>query len=96
LKVLLTGGNGFLGNIIKQTIITNCETFTLGRSNSDYCADLSLNFRIKFIQKFNLVIHIAGKAHQTPKSDMDAQEFYKINFQGTANLLNALESLHPH
>jgi nucleoside-diphosphate-sugar epimerase len=95
LKVLITGGNGFLGRIIKKTIINNCEAFTLGRNNSHYCVDLSLNDRIEFTEKFNLVIHCAGKAHQVPKSHEEVDELYRVNVRGTANLLKALEKPSP-
>jgi nucleoside-diphosphate-sugar epimerase len=71
--------------------MSNCEVFTLGRNNSHYCVDLSLNDRIEFNEKFNLVIHCAGKAHQVSKSNGEVDDFYRVNVQGTANLLKALE-----
>lgn len=76
-------------------MITNCETFTLGRNDSNFCVDLSLNNKIELIEKFDTVIHAAGKAHQIPKSEKQVQEFYQDNVQGTANLLKALESPLP-
>lgn len=92
MKVLITGGNGFLGKIIKQTMINDCEIFTLGRNDSNYCVDLSLNYSLKFIEKFHLVIHCAGKAHLVPKNEAEVKEFYNSNVTGTANLLKLLET----
>jgi len=89
---LLTGGNGFLGRIIKDTIKSNCEIFTLGRINSNFCVDLSCCNEIKFIENFKLVIHLAGKAHEVSKRFSENQEFFDVNVKGTYNLLKGLES----
>ncbi len=95
MKVLITGGNGFLGRIIKQIIINDCEIFTLGRNDSNYCVDLSLN-HIEFIEKFNVVIHCAGMAHVTPQTENETRSFFCINVNGTKNLLKSLENLKPN
>ncbi len=90
MKVLLTGSNGFLGNIIYQKIQATCIVSTLGRRNSDYCVDLGSGERINFKEKFELVIHFAGKAHNTPKTNEDEKEFFNINVKGTKHLLDSL------
>jgi len=86
--VLLTGASGFLGKIIYKEFSPNI--ITLGRSSiSDICSDLSTG--IPVLRKFDLVIHVAGKAHSVPKTDLEKQQFYDINVGGTLNLLKGLE-----
>ena len=92
MKVLITGSNGFLGNIIKQRLKSSCDVNTLGRQNSDYCVDLSSRYSIKFTQKFDLVVHAAGKAHIIPKTSIDNDSFFNINVMGTRYLLESLKS----
>lgn len=90
MKILITGSNGFLGNIINQNLQSKFDVTTLGRQNSDYCVDLSSEKRINFITKFDLVIHAAGKAHVLPKTKEDEDSFFKINVEGTKHLLESL------
>lgn len=90
MKILLTGANGFLGKIIYQTLINSGEVLTLGRSISDYNVDLSLEKIINFSQKFDIVIHAAGKAHVLSKEFDEESSFIKTNVVGTKNLLESL------
>lgn len=92
MKVLITGSNGFLGNIINQKLKSSCDVNTLGRQNSDYCIDLSSGDSIKFTQKFDLVIHAAGKAHIIPKTSIENDSFFNVNVKGTKCLLESLKS----
>lgn len=86
--VLVTGASGFLGRIICQKFTSNIKT--LGRASfSDICSDLSKEIPKLF--KFDLVIHAAGKAHSVPKSDIEKNQFYAVNVDGTVNLLKGLE-----
>ena len=95
MKVLITGSNGFLGNIINQKLKFNCDVNTLGRKNSDFCVDLSSANSINFTKQFDLIIHVAGKAHSIPKTQEEIISFNKVNFIGTKNLLNGLGSNLP-
>ena len=94
MTILLTGSTGFFGNILYRALKQIAEVGTLGRDKTTYLADLSKEIPT-ISQSYDLVIHAAGKAHQTPKSPEEAEEFYKVNVQGTANLLKALESPRP-
>lgn len=90
---LLTGFNGFLGSFIEEFILSNSiyELTRIGRSHrADIICDI-VNEVPKFIQRYDVVIHAAGKAHQIPKNEEEADEFYKVNVLGTTNLLKALE-----
>lgn len=90
MKVLITGANGFLGKVIYKKLITNYYISTLARKNSDYCVDLGSEERINFKEKFELVIHFAGKAHNTPKTKLEKKAFFNINVKGTKQLLDSL------
>ena len=87
---LLTGGTGFLGNFILKKISENNIIVTLSRKIGQYsiCLDQKVP---SFSNKFDLVIHAAGKAHSVPKTSLDKQAFFDVNFKGTQNLLKGLE-----
>ena len=86
-KALLTGGSGFLGRVILATI-TDWEITTLARTNADINTDI-IN-TIPILPIIDVVIHCAGKAHLVPKTDVEKQDFFNVNVQGTQNLLGAL------
>ena len=93
MKVLITGGNGFLGRyFLKHWKSLAHEVFVLGRrENSDINCDIKNT--IPFIkQDLDYVIHIAGKAHSIPKSKKEEEDFYNVNVRGTSNLLKGIEN----
>ena len=90
MKILLTGSNGFLGNYILKYLRQNHELFTLNRSKSFYNIDLT-DENFDFNNSFDCVIHCSGLAHFIPKTTIENQSFFYINFIGTKNLLNGLE-----
>jgi len=87
---LVTGANGFLGQIVVRQLEQPYET--LSRSDATYCFDLA-----KEIPELNeapdAVLHIAGKAHSVPKTEREAQAFFDVNLRGTQNLVKGLERL---
>jgi len=94
-NILLTGASGFLGQYIKSAYERRGENVhTLGRNKIDNfkmdLADGIINFKN---QTFEVVVHCAGKAHFVPKTQQEKIEFYKVNVNGTKNLLKSLESL---
>jgi nucleoside-diphosphate-sugar epimerase len=89
MKILVTGGNGFLGSFICKELSISNEVFTLSRSNSNYNFNLDLETPI-LSQKFDIVIHAAGKAHLVPLNDFDRNNFFLSNINGTENLLESL------
>ena len=95
MKILLTGASGFLGShLLNAFKANNDEIITLGRSIKDSInADITSSFELK--QSFDLVIHVAGKAHSIPKTENEAAEFFAVNVEGTRNLLNALTTNTP-
>jgi nucleoside-diphosphate-sugar epimerase len=89
-KVLLTGSNGFLGNIISCSIFPSFDIFTLGRSKCFINCDLSNS--VPLLPLVEIIIHVAGKAHTTPKNLDEKQTFFDVNSKGTKNLLLGLEN----
>lgn len=86
--ILLTGASGFLGKVLYQKI--DHSITTLGRTQllgSHISNDLQSIFTLPY---FHTVIHNAGKAHMVPKTEEEKEDFYKVNFHGTENLLKSL------
>jgi nucleoside-diphosphate-sugar epimerase len=93
MKILVTGGNGYLGTLICNKLSSTNEIYTLSRSNSNY--NYNLDFEIpEFNQNFDIVIHAAGKAHSIPLNDNESKKFFLTNVIGTNNLLDALFKSH--
>jgi nucleoside-diphosphate-sugar epimerase len=91
MKILLTGSNGFLGNILFNYLVINNTIFTLNRKNSDFNCDISEKVP-HFNQEFDLVIHAAGKAHFKPKNREEGVLFEKVNVDGLKNLIKGFNN----
>ena len=93
LKYLLTGATGFLGSVIKDTIESaDGKVDSLGRSkNNNISIDLAKEIP-SLSTSYDIVIHCAGKAHSQPRTEIEKQEFFEVNFQATINLCLALEA----
>lgn len=88
---MLTGASGFLGSIIRNNLAVSANIFSVGRSGeSDLPCDISKTVPI-FQQRFDYVVHAAGKAHAVPKTQEEADSFFAVNLEGTKNLLLGLE-----
>jgi nucleoside-diphosphate-sugar epimerase len=92
MNILLTGANGFLGKSIVKEIFENHILKCLSRTSGDYQVLLE-NDIPNFQQKFDLVIHAAGKAHSVPKTEAEKRKFHDVNVVGTQNLLKGLEEV---
>lgn len=92
--MLFTGATGFIGrNILPLLRDEYGHVATLGKtSGNDIIADLSTAVPT-LPQRYEIVVHAAGKAHFTPKTKEDEQLFYSVNFDGTRNLCHALEKV---
>ena len=44
-------------------------------------------------ERYDVVLHAAGKAHSVPRSEVERQAFFDVNLQGTKNLCAALEKV---
>ena len=97
-RILLTGASGFLGKEIFDFFINKkYSIYTLGRANcNNLVCDLSREVpKISSEEKFDTVVHVAGKAHIVPKTETERQAFFDVNHNGTLNLLKALKSNLP-
>ena len=94
-KVLVTGAFGFLGEYLIKYLNNQFKISTL--DNKDRATIISdITKPIPFlVDKFDLVIHVAGKAHSIPKTEGEKKSFYNVNLQGTINLCKALDNNLP-
>lgn len=93
MDILVTGGNGFLGNHIVQYLRNESHSVhTLGRTDK---ADIVCSIDEQLPQfshpRYDVIIHAAGKAHTIPRSAEESEAFFKVNLNGTSNLCKALE-----
>lgn len=91
MEIVVTGANGFLGKHIVKALGNDNAIKCLSRTNGDFKVSLE-NEIPNFEQKFDLVIHVAGKAHSVPKTESEKQSFFDVNVKGTENLLKGLEN----
>ena len=103
MKVLITGASGFIGSfIVEESLRRGMETWAAIRPSSS--KEFLSDERIRFIEldlsneetlkkqlantTFDYVIHAAGATKCINKDD-----FFKVNTEGTKNLVNALIAL---
>lgn len=90
-NILFTGASGFLGNNIVPILSKKYCIDSIGLSENDtYNINLTQTAP-KFLKNYDIVIHAAGKAHFTPKTEQDIKLFFDVNLHGTKNLCSALE-----
>jgi nucleoside-diphosphate-sugar epimerase len=90
-SLLFTGASGFLGYNINLLLSKSFDVVTMGLADID-------NYKVNLVdevpvlnERYNVVLHAAGKAHSVPKSDSEIKSFFDVNLQGTINLCNALQ-----
>lgn len=90
-KLLFTGASGFLGRNIKPILSERYDVATVGiAEDDDYRVDMSATSP-RLAERYDVVLHAAGKAHVYPKTADEVKSFYDVNVQGTINLCRALE-----
>lgn len=92
-KLLFTGGTGFLGQNVMPLLQKEYEVTTCGITSDDM---IQTNLAVsvpKLIERYDVVLHAAGKAHVVPKTEEEKRLFFDINYQGTVNLCKALENV---
>ena len=90
-NIIITGASGFLGkHVVQELTRLQYNIDTIGRSNTSTIeADISKEVS-PLSKQYDLVVHVAGKAHVIPKTKAEKKEFYDVNLKGTKNLLKAL------
>ncbi len=99
MNVLLTGASGFLGRQIYARIKLEHSVTTLGRtpfhgsltSGQHVVCDLARDVPALPNEPIGIVVHAAGKAHSVPRNADELADYERVNVQGTARLLTALE-----
>lgn len=94
-KLLFTGGTGFLGKNVMPLLMKDYEVTTCGITPEDMIQTNLAKMVPELLQQYDIVLHAAGKAHMVPKTEMEKQLFFDINYQGTINLCKALEKVGP-
>lgn len=92
MKLLITGGTGFLGRNIVPELQKKNDVTLCGITDQD---DIKVNLAKEvpsLPEEYDVVFHAAGKAHVIPSTSEEIQSFYDINLQGTKNLCAALEN----
>ena len=90
-SLLFTGASGFLGTNILPIIRQEYEVKTIGLTNKDTYNVNIANSVPQLSEKFDIVLHAAGKAHSVPRTEEEKKAFFDVNYQGTVNLCKALE-----
>ena len=90
MNILLTGSSGFLGRTIIKTLVQKNHIITLSRNSGEYKVCLEKEIPA-FKETYDLVVHVAGKAHFVPKTEFEKKQFYDVNVKGTLNVLKGLE-----
>ena len=97
-KVLITGYPGFLADcLVSYLEPQGYDIYTLGLLNSSrnnhIISDLSEGIASIPDIDFDIVIHAAGKAHVVPRNQEEKNSFYKVNLNGTFNLIQSIANL---
>jgi len=90
-NLLFTGASGFVGANIKPILSISYRYRTVGITEMD---DYKVNLSVKvpdLKNRYNIVLHAAGKAHMVSTTEAEKKVFFDINLQGTKNLCYALE-----
>ena len=93
-KLLFTGASGFLGHCTLPILDKTYEVVhTIGLADDDVIK-FNLAKEVPPINThYDIVLHACGKAHVVPKTELEKQAFYDVNYQGTVNLCTALEKV---
>ena len=102
MKVAITGGTGCLGQPLLNKLINSgidiqllvlphdTAKKSIEKKIRKIYGDLSSLEALKLLTKeCEIVFHLAGKVHSLPKSKYEEKEFFRVNIEGTKNLLRA-------
>lgn len=90
-KLLFTGASGFLGHNVCPLLAERYDITTIGLTpQDDYPVNMAVEVPV-LRERYDVVLHAAGKAHVVPRTEAERQAFYDVNLQGTKNLCKALD-----
>ena len=82
MKLLFIGASGFLGNNIHPFLERVYDVITVGLTQQDnYTVNIAREVP-ELHERYDIVLHAAGKAHSIPKTDAERQAFFDVNLQG--------------
>jgi UDP-glucose 4-epimerase len=98
-RVLVTGATGFLGGRLCFAL-TNAGNFvtgvgrkeSVGAWNSWLVRDITKPIELGENERYDTIFHVAGKAHALSKTKKDDTEYFRVNTEGTRNVLEAAKS----
>lgn len=83
-RVWITGSHGFIG---RRLVARACsEPWSLGEAGGSKTTDITDWSRLQSVPPFDVAIHLAGRTF-VPGSFADPREYYRVNVQGTLNVL---------
>ncbi len=92
-KLLITGGNGYLGKCIRDGLQGNYAIKTLGiKKTNDVVCNLANNVP-DLSEGYEYIVHSAGMAHKLPKNFKEIFSYYQVNYMGVVRLLKALDTV---
>ena len=91
--LLFTGGTGYLGHNIMPILVKDFDVTTIGITDKDMLKANLANEVPELPQRYDVVLHAAGKAHTYPKTEDEKQAFFDVNYKGTIHLCDALEKV---
>ena len=102
MRVAVTGGTGCLGQpLVERLVAGGMRLKLLAFPNDPFITFLDKKGEIisgdlnsfetlsRLCTDCGIVFHLAGKAHSVPRTKKEEQEFYRVNVEGTRNLLEA-------
>lgn len=92
-KLLFTGSTGFLGHNVMPILSKQYEITTLGITDKDSIKSNIAKEIPSLKEKYDVILHAAGKAHIYPKNQEEIKSFYDVNYEGTINLCKSLEKV---
>jgi nucleoside-diphosphate-sugar epimerase len=91
MNLLFTGASGFLGKNVRPLLEGTYKVTTIGLTpQDDYFINMA-NEIPELRERYDVVLHAAGKAHSVPQNEAEKQAFFDVNLQGTKNLCAALK-----
>ena len=92
-KLLFTGGTGFLGKNAKPILDKSYDVTTIGITDKDMIRADFVDEVPNLPERYDIVLHAAGKAHIYPKTEIERKSFFDVNLTGTIHLCESLEKV---
>ncbi len=94
MKILIIGGNGTIGKVVRDHFSTDHEVLVGGRNSGDVTVDLSSSDSLKkmfeSVGKLDAIICTAGEAKWAPFNDLSEDDYYigfKSKLMGQVNIV---------